>query len=803
MKLKIFTADRKSIFAPGTHACLLCGRGLVLCVLALSLATRTLACGPLPRVMPDDCDLYRLMPYYAEQHEPDDGRREANCRAWQREVGGSISLSAIDQAVYAFSLADWQRVSQGDDLGNAFCRRLLATGDSAAIRLLLWSKYYEQWSEQMRSLWYYGCGLEESTVDIDSILACCTLHSKSHHQASARLAPRYLLLAMKCLYRSGRNEECIALWGREKKAFSGSHLRNQAEGYYAACLTRTGRMREAVDIYARHGDAASLFLLLDDKVEVFERILRHQPNSPFFPLALQRVLFVTENWTTGSQLVDYTLSTPSELRRLESLCRRAANDPRVTNKAMWRYASACLNDHLGHPAAALKQVEGLHSDDEFLDNSLRILRLHLHAQTDPIDDAYERRLFAELQWLDGLMLREWATLDSAECFRQSHIAGYAYNVDLYRTVYANDALRRIVLRRGGLYDRFRRAGRTSRALQLVNMADNRFLQVSRNRVVEQLRRRDGKGLYDAVIPDAPNYLYAGGWYGQDVVVTDTMPFLDKQVWRHYRYESDGSRDNCHDFGNTLFVCADRLTADVLGDYVGRIVKPADAMDLWFNERSYCDLDYWRDIVGTHLLRERRFEEAGQWLALVDSGYQHRLNVEPYMRYDPFSYQAKHLLADNSNYKLRFASRMAALERTAQQASSADDRADALLNLSIGLRNAFGQLCWPLVAYGSKGMWITRDDSLHYDDPFWEEEWANCMYPADLASIAAGYYAAAAERQAERWRREAFATYVDPERKARALRRVGEFTYLMQHLADTPTGQDIARRCDRWKDYRKK
>ena len=43
---------------------------------------------------------------------------------------------------------------------------------------------------------------------------------------------------------------------------------------------------------------------------------------------------------------------------------------------------------------------------------------------------------------------------------------------------------------------------------------------------------------------------------------------------------------------------------------------------------------------------------------------------------------------------------------------------------------------------------------------------------------------------------------DPERKAQALRRVYEYTYLMQHLANTSTGQDIARHCDKWKDYRR-
>ena len=70
----------------------------------------------------------------------------------------------------------------------------------------------------------------------------------------------------------------------------------------------------------------------------------------------------------------------------------------------------------------------------------------------------------------------------------------------------------------------------------------------------------------------------------------------------------------------------------------------------------------------------------------------------------------------------------------------------------------------------------------------------------LADDAAAPYVERAEKQASQLRKKAFATYTDPERKAQALRRVYEYTYLMQHLANTPTGQDIARHCDKWKDY---
>ncbi len=779
------------------------GRGLALgmAVLLLLASFRASACGPGPLVAPDDFDLYRLLPYYAELQEPADGRREANCRAWQRSLGGTVPLEAIRQAVYDLSLRDWLLVQQGDDRGNAFCQKLLATRDTAAIQLLLWSKYYEAWSLQMRSPWYYGCGLDDCSFDLDSVLAASTHYIEMKNR---KYRDRYLLLALKCLYRSGRGEEGMALWRRHKGLLRGSHLRDQAEGYYAACLNRAGHRREALDVYSRLGDAASLQLLLDDKVEVFERVLRHRPNSPFFPMALQRVLFVAENYTTGSDFTPYSLDS-LQLRRLANLCRLAGGDVRVKNKPMWRYAAACLLDRQGRRREALALVENLRSDDDFLNTSIRVLRLHLHARLDPVDDAYEQRLLRDLRWLDARMQQEWDAADSATRFRLSHIDGFGYNYIVFRTVYSYDALRRIVLGEDGLYDRFRRAGRTTRALQLANMADNRFLQISANPIVPLCRAGGGETLYETELLDAPYYGDAYSYF--PVWTTDTLAF--PAVWQRGRFYPDSEyvwtavgnqHFNAHDYSNILFIRADRLKANELAAYWQRVEHPRSSADRWLNARGYTDADYWRDIVGTHLLRERRFAEAERWLAKVDPGYQHRLNTEPWMLHDPFSHDASPL-PSHDGYKLRFARIMADMDSVRSNPhADPNDRADAMLTLSIGLRNAFGYRAWPLVAYGY-GCFYSWDEKLsYYDYPLHDFPYYR---PYMLADYAAAPYAERAEKQASQLRKKAFATYTDPDRKAQALRRVHEYTYLMRHFAHTPTGQDIARHCDQWKDYLRK
>ena len=767
----------------------------------LLVALRAVACGPGPFVLPDDCDLYRLMPYYAELREPDDGRVAANCRAWMAAVPG-VSEEAVRQAVYDFSLLDWQRVLRGDDRGNAFCRKLIFTCDVDAIRLLLWSKYYEQWSEAMRSPWYYGAGFDDGGLDIDRI-------AKLAANYRGRYADRYLLLAMKCLYRSGRSEECVALWKEAAKVMQGSHLGDQAEGYYAACLNRLGRKKEAVEVYARLGDAASLQFLEEDKAGVFEQVMRYRPNSPFFPVALQRVLFVVENYSVDEHFACYDLDQ-KQLQRLLKLAVDAAGDPRVENQAMWRYVAACLLDHEGRQSEALKMLDGAETQDEFLATSIRILGIYLHSRLDAIDDRYERRLFADLQWMDSLMLREWEALDSVERYRLAHIWGFGYNFEIFRTLYANDALRRIVLSSGGLADRFIQAGRTVRALQLANMADNRFLQLTDNPAIRVVRTGNGT-LYSGYVVEEDDPQTYNGW-SFSVYDTDTTHMK-------YCYPQE-ELFNYHDFSNSLFVRIDRMGADVLKDYWDNIETRRDGMDRWLNERGYTDSNYWCDIVGTHLLREVRFAEAEQWLSKVSPAYQLRLNTHDYMIYNPFGFEKEMLkhftmpftgkvyVIGAANYKLRFVRQMVRLERQAREGASADDRADALLTLSIALRNAFSERCWPLVAYGYNSYSGFEDDTKNY--PFERWDGSQCLSPfedqfclaSDLASFAVAPCAVRAEQCAAEWRKQAFATYQDRDRIAQAFLRTCQFAYLMHHYADTPTGQEVARHCDEWKDYRR-
>lgn len=87
----------------------------------------------------------------------------------------------------------------------------------------------------------------------------------------------------------------------------------------------------------------------------------------------------------------------------------------------------------------------------------------------PYDSYYENRLFTQLKWLD---LKIQSNIDDK--VRYETARGYMlFNCESY--YYWNDMMRRILL--AEVCPRMIKSGKTTRALQLANMADNRLLNL--------------------------------------------------------------------------------------------------------------------------------------------------------------------------------------------------------------------------------------------------------------------------------------------------------------------------------------
>jgi len=571
----------------------------------LLTAAQSFACGPFYSA-PEDMHIYRLLPYGEELRYYDpyfDNFKVKNILLWSKQTGFKDTALIRDDIYGDLPPSQWedclalekygelypgQYESCGILVGNPFLQHLIKSHDEDAIRLLYWSKLYESIRDAQRSPWYYCKGISgEEHMELSALADSAMAHIKGKYR------DRYIFLAIKSLWAARRFDECICFYAKHKHHLWNTIFHAPADDYYARCLCEVGRDAEAVEIYLERGDVQSLACVSGGSLtRMLEMVGNAAPYSPLLVIELQRVLHTLES---GYYFFDHNLARASDYDNVDTLLPvvlRFANNPKQKNRAIWQYTAACLLDFIGKPAEGLKHLRSANSNDPFLSQSIRVLRFYLRSKTDPVGDKLERYAIGEVQWMDSILCRELEQLTQKE---RTMLLWCNYSV---RCCYMYDAMRRIMLPdRVGLCYRLAEAGRTTRALQMANLADNRI----------------------------------------------------------YTLEAT----SMNDFSNAMFLLADEMTARQLERYRQRQLHPQDATDRWFNERGNTGSDYWQDIIGTHYIRERNYTSAVAHLKYVSSAYQRRMNVE--CTFDPFSIDRSQKSSDTTQYKLHFAERMRNLE----------------------------------------------------------------------------------------------------------------------------------------------
>ena len=228
--------------------------------------------------------------------------------------------------------------------------------------------------------------------------------------------------------------------------------------------------------------------------------------------------------------------------------------------------------------------------------------------------------------------------------------------------YWNDMMRRIVL--SEVCPRMLKAGKTTRALQLANMADNRLLGLV------------GKQEVTLVITDEN---------GDCQFVQQVLP-LDK-----YRYSGEF---NSYDYSNHFFEMIDSLGTDAAIAYVRQVQRPQTAFDRFLNARGYTGNDYLNDIAGTQCLRAMRYGEAIGYLGAVSEAYKHHLTSN--RNTTPFAIRATPT-ENPTDFKFAFAREMLSLEQSMKATREPNRKARLMVRYAIGLRNSFDR-CWSLTQY---------------------------------------------------------------------------------------------------------
>jgi hypothetical protein len=281
---------------------------------------------------------------------------------------------------------------------------------------------------------------------------------------------------------------------------------------------------------------------------------------------------------------------------------------------------------------------------DFMQTNIRLLRIYLDAKTKSYDSHYEKQLYTDLRWIDGLVRKEaslvkekWDTYDAWYIWANYSFVRDEKNNSIKRyRCYPYSMLRKIVL--GEVAPRMRKAGKPMLSIALSNYADNLFFTL-----VEPTNR--------------------------------------------------------HCFFNDFFMSLKTSSAAEAKQYADRALNPPTAFERFLAAGSYIDKDYLYDIAGTLYLRERNYKKAMEVLSKVSPNYQLRLNTQDNLSRDPFAANPRFGNIHIVDAKYNFACRMYYLQQTYQNTDiDANRRANAMLEYATGMRNSYIDV-WALTQYG--------------------------------------------------------------------------------------------------------
>lgn len=634
-------------------------------LLVISLAVAPLvadACWD-PWTIYNRSSLFRL----DEEKEYTRSMREANCREWQRLTEESIPLEDIEYIVYEMPVNEYEVfcAQQKCTLDNAFAQ-WIKRNNPDIVEFLLLAKRNEEIRFRYSSKWYYPSMKVGGPMTLEDVV------EQALAAESDTLRERYLLQALRALNTLGRYQECLELWNSEILLLPEDNLMRQhmlpliASAYY-----RTGDVEKAMAFYASFGDVGSMRYIarLEDRelteFDIIEYSYRGGAELAHFQSYIEGIIVDAETYPNVVNDGDKPVVS-EELIALRDLAIEAANDPKCGDRAEWLYIAAYIYSQQGLYTKAqslVAKAENLPVSATIKD-SIRVLSIYVEAQTASCNASYDERLYDNIMWLEQRVKQEIEDNNVYTWYTWNDFSHY----------YWYSALARIC--NTALAPRYMTKGDTSRALQLINYADNL--------------------MYSLVPYIEYYYSYNDDYYYNVGSISD--------------YRRNTESFNHLDYSNKFFNTIDAQTPDVAMAYVERVKSPVSKLDVHLNSIGYTSDDYLYDIVGTLCLRYMRYEEAAHYLSLVSLEYEDMLNLN--LSRDPFV-ALNEEQCDIKDFRYRFAATMASLERGIESASDPNRRAQLLLRYGIGMANSVKN-CWPLTHYGRDWSNPWDSDSLTHE-----------------------------------------------------------------------------------------
>ena len=651
--------------------------------------------------------------------------KETNCRHWQSLTHRDIPLEDIEYVVYTMPLAEYEAfyamaVYYED---NAFAQ-WIKRNDPEIMDFLLLAKRNEHMRFQYSSKWYYPTMKVGGPVSLEEIV------EQSLGSQSVRLRDRYLLQAVRALTTLKRYDECLELWDREISLLpKDNFMRRLCYEYIAGAYYHTGDVERAMLMFASYGDTGSMYYIAkqQDMDLTTVDIIRYSylSGAPLskFSRDIRKMIVDAETFPIVYEFGDKPVVT-DEILAIRDLAIEAGGNPNCADRAQWLYIAAYIYMQQGNytqAKALLSKAEKAPASD-YMKESIKVLSIYLDALTATYNAAYEERLFEQIKWFEERVRLDFNSDDYDYCMWHDFSENYWYS-----------SMTRILSYT--VAPRYLEMGNPARALQLMNFAD--YLPYKYVTSIDYYVDND----------------YGYWWTSSNIE----------------EYRRERGTFNRIDYSTWFFNTINKQTPDAAIAYVERALNPISEFDRYLNDVGYTSPDFLYDIVGTLCLRHMRYQEAERYFSLVSLDYQYMLNVM--LKRDPFDAlcpEGDRIL----DFRYRFATTMASLERGIEATTDQNRRAQLLLKFGIGMGNSV-TTCWPLTYYGSSCNDDWRGDSV-----------ALALHNRAIISI-----------------NEALSAFTDDELKAEALYTLGRHYTVVSSYGYTKKAEFVRRHCDNYYDYK--
>ena len=373
-------------------------RFTILSFLALMAVMQALACGPWSRPM------YYVFSAY--------NRQQLGYTFTPRLVDYWVKYTGNKDAGYALSGLNWVNPEDFESSTNIIILHARGHNDlemQEYLRTLI--TYLNASSRIDDDNWQYPTKQQIKNKNTSMQY----LNNRARAYSGTRLRPQYSLLTMRTFMGMADTQGIINYWNSVKNSVEDGVFKDMMRNIYAGALLRTGKRKEACDIYAEQNDMLSLKWIMRDErnLEGIKSEYARDPNAPTLVYLVQD--FVNNGSHTLRAQYEYDWDNPAyisesqkEIQQFITFAQQVVKEGKTKCPALWQSAAGYLTCNMGNSKQGLDMLDKamkMKGTERMLDNA-RVCRWVASMNNADGSAKYQDYFLNELKWIQTVEKKE-------------------------------------------------------------------------------------------------------------------------------------------------------------------------------------------------------------------------------------------------------------------------------------------------------------------------------------------------------------------------------------------------------------